>query len=70
MAVACLASAMPDLPLPVGVQAALAVGSLTIGQHHLPVVRLPGHSHVPCQNSHNASKLVFSELVRPLSDIR
>jgi len=25
---------------------------------------------VPCQNSHNASELVISELVRPLSDTR
>jgi len=30
----------------------------------------PGERPVPCQNSHDASDLVFSELVRPLSDTR
>jgi NAD(P)-dependent dehydrogenase (short-subunit alcohol dehydrogenase family) len=29
-----------------------------------------GLPRVPCQNSHNASELVISELVRPLSDTR
>jgi hypothetical protein len=30
----------------------------------------PAHEVVPCQNSRNSSELVFSLLVRPLSDIR
>jgi hypothetical protein len=29
-----------------------------------------GKHPVPCQNSHNVSELVFSALVRPLSDTR
>ena len=53
---------------------------LIFGERHLRTIlaeyeahyngRRPHRSRVPCQNSHTASKLVFSVLVRPLSGTR